>query len=103
YFRIPQGTTLQYVAGDGTLVTSDTTMIPLFYQKVKSLIASPEVLAAIGYRPIGPGDTSAMLAVYYRKPAGTTAQYVAGDGSLVTSDTTMIPLFYQKVKSLIAS
>lgn len=44
-------------------------------------------------------DTAAMLSVYYRKPGGTTLQYIRGDGSLATTDTTMIPNFFLKIRS----
>lgn len=37
---IPSGTTLQYYRGNGTLSTTDTTMIPLFYSKVRSELSA---------------------------------------------------------------
>ena len=43
-------------------------------------------------------DTAAMLAVYFKIPSGSIADYMRGDGSLAMADTSMIPLFYKKVK-----
>src|SRR6185369_1576134 len=106
YYQIPTGTTGQYIRGDGsfatfpTLATVATTgnytdltnklIIPTNTNQLTNGagyltgITGSQVITALGYTP------------FY--PTGNTSQYVRGDGTLATSDTTMIPSFFAKVR-----
>lgn len=48
-------------------------------------------------------DTTTMLSVYFRAPVGSSLQYIKGNGVLATFDTSAIPSFSVKVRSLITA
>ena len=92
----PAGTTAQYLRGDGTVATfpalfngayASLTGIPATFvptahtQAWSTITATPTTLGGYG---ITDAATSAQLATKLTIPAGTTAQYVRGDGSLAT-------------------
>lgn len=107
YYQIPTGTTGQYIRGDGSFATfptlatvattgnyTDLTNKPIIPTNNNQLtngagyltgITGSQVITALGYTPFN--------------PTGNTSQYVRGDGTLATSDTTMIPSFFAKVRS----
>ena len=80
FFQKPNGTTAQYIRGDGSLAT--------FVDTTYSLITQAAITA--GTETTGRLINAKLLADnYFKKPTGTTAQYIRGDGSLATySDTT---------------
>jgi len=92
----PAGSAAQYLRGDGTLATfpalfngayASLTGIPSTFapaahtQAWSTITATPTTLGGYG---ITDAATSAQLATKLTIPAGTTAQYVRGDGSLAT-------------------
>ena len=92
----PAGSAAQYLRGDGTLATfpalfngsyASLTGIPSTFapaahtQAWSTITATPTTLGGYG---ITDAATSVQLATKMTIPAGTTAQYVRGDGSLAT-------------------
>lgn len=115
-FTTPTGTTGQYIRGDGSLMVfpalfsgayADLSGIPSTFapsahtQAFSTITATPTTLAGYGISDgvtaaslastLGgyatTGALSAGLATKFTTPAGTTAQYVRGDGSLATLPT----------------
>lgn len=85
------GTTLQYIRGNGTLATFDTTAIPNFYIKVQSLIAPPGSNAQIIYNNSGAygaspdfkwNDVTKKLSVIGALGEANSEVSVFGDGSI---------------------
>lgn len=92
----PAGTAAQYLRGDGTLATfpalfngayASLTGIPATFapashtQAWSTITGTPTTLGGYG---ITDAATSAQLATKLTIPAGTTAQYLRGDGTLAT-------------------
>ena len=108
YYAIPTGTTSQYIRGDGSFATfptlatvatsgsyTDLLNKPLIPNNTNQLtngagfitgITSSQIISALGYTPFN--------------PSGSALQYIKGDGTYATTDTTMIPGFFTKVRSL---
>lgn len=85
------GTSLQYLRGNGTLATFDTTAIPNFYIKVKSLITPPGSNTQIIYNNSGAfgasadfiwNNTGKLLSVIGALGAGSSFVNIDGDGSV---------------------
>lgn len=92
------GTTLQYIRGNGTLATFDTTAIPNFYVKVKSLITPPGSNTQVIYNNAGafgasPSFTfnSITKSLTVADDLGFTSVFGAGSIDILTSDDVAAP------------
>ena len=105
-FTTPAGTTLQYVRGDGSLATLNSSIVPentnLYYTDVRAKAAT---LAAVltGFSATNSAITATdsvlvafnkaqgQISAKFTTPAGTILQYVRGDSSLATLNTASVP------------
>lgn len=92
------GTTLQYIRGNGTLATFDTTAIPNFYVKVKSLITPPGSNTQIVYNNSGAFGASPFFtfnnvtrSITIADDLGFTSVLGAGSIDILTSDDAATP------------
>jgi hypothetical protein len=101
-FNSPTGTTSQYLRGDGSLATLNTTAVTegtnLYFSEAR-VRASLLTGYAVGTNT-ALGATDSILGAFgkiqgqinnkFNSPAGTTSQYLRGDGSLATLNTTAV-------------
>lgn len=89
---------LRSAAAAGTYATIATVAGKVNVSDTASML-SVYLRSALGVKY---SDTASMLSHYFRLPTGSTSQVILGNGTILTSDTTLIPSFFTKVRSEIS-